>query len=799
MTIQKYCVAAFSQLRISPHGGLKLCCKQREWIGNSNEDSLLTAVNSPMAREIRLKLIRGEWPDECGVCRDQEALGASSWRLERNRDFTDAENAEIAARTNAETGEIAPQLSAVEVAFSNLCNLACKMCQPDISTTFGTLSQRSERLKKMFPIENLMQRAYGRSEFMDELVAIAPSLKFLCVTGGEPFMSSEFHNFIDRLGEHKQHITFLTTSNLTQLRHGKLTIMERLSGFKAVQLSVSVEGPKPVHDYIRYPSQLEVVLDNARKLRNGADFEITSNITVGALNILRMPEAIEIVRKGFDPSHILFSFVDEFYLRVECLPKPLRALAASRLNAYRQARPYAGSSVEPDIESMMTVVAERLNHEGNFDAFIEYLKAQDEATGQRFLDCVPELKNYLPTGEPSPEREDADASKSSPAVEPIIVQPVTFPIPLVSAGTVANAASTHERPPPAKARKKAPNDSASLCVIPWIHTQVQLSGDMKLCCVANNPGRESDIRLSVRERPIAELFQSDYMQKVRAQMLAGEWPAACESCKRKQEIGVSSYRDTYNTKHSDYYEVLRTAPEKLEPKIRSLNLYIKNLCNFKCRMCTGVVSSRWQEDHEEIYPGITAAPGVHGIHDVESFWTEFNEKMIPDLEEIHFAGGEPLIIEEHYKILDMLIRAGRTDVALRYDTNLSKLSLKHWDIIKLWQKFPRIHISMSNDGVGRLGEYIRYGMDYDKWCEHIGRIKKAVPHAHRSLHFVINAYNVLDFQKHYDTLVACQLVPQENIGFTFLEWPAYLSVQALHPTLKEQARRKLLAMAETDP
>ena len=43
------------------------------------------------------------------------------------------------------------------------------------------------------------------------------------------------------------------------------------------------------------------------------------------------------------------------------------------------------------------------------------------------------------------------------------------------------------------------------------------------------------------------------------------------------------------------------------------------------------------------------------------------------VDEIYFAGGEPLVMPEHYQILDKLLELGRTDVNIRYSTNFSKM------------------------------------------------------------------------------------------------------------------------------
>ncbi len=187
-----------------------------------------------------------------------------------------------------------------------------------------------------------------------------------------------------------------------------------------------------------------------------------------------------------------------------------------------------------------------------------------------------------------------------------------------------------------------------------------------------------------------------------------------------------------------------------------------------------------------------------GLGDASRFWDDFERDVVPNLVELHIAGGEPLIIAKHYELLELLIERGKTDVVLYYDTNLSRLTYKRWDVVKLWSRFPNIWLSLSLDGVGRQGEYIRSGLRFERWVSNLRRVMTEVPHAARTMHFVISVFNILDLPYHYDTIVTSGFVPRGALGFTLLEWPPYLSIQALHPVLKDRVDKRLRHMIETD-
>jgi organic radical activating enzyme len=77
--------------------------------------------------------------------------------------------------------------------------------------------------------------------------------------------------------------------------------------------------------------------------------------------------------------------------------------------------------------------------------------------------------------------------------------------------------------------------------------------------------------------------------------------------------------------------------------------------------------------------------------------TDMWEQLVPHLdyvEQIYFAGGEPLLMEEHYHILEELVRS-RFDVRLIYNTNFTHTqSQRTFSVFEYWKQFD----SVSNRG-----------------------------------------------------------------------------------------------------
>jgi len=337
-----------------------------------------------------------------------------------------------------------------------------------------------------------------------------------------------------------------------------------------------------------------------------------------------------------------------------------------------------------------------------------------------------------------------------------------------------------------------------LCILPWIHIFIGTTGWVQLCCVSGSGEDKAPVYGTIREHSVLELFNSEHMKKIRKQMLDGKWPSECNFCQRKESLGLHSFREYYNEKYSEYYDQLKHNPKALEPKIRTIDIRISNICNHKCRSCSGYASTQWFKEHNAIYPDKKRQKQLDGIHDINYFWQDFEEHIIHDLEEIHFAGGEPLIMEEHYRILEKLLLLDKNNVELYYDTNLSVLKFKHWDVIKLWKQFQNIRLSLSLDGVEKQGEYIRSGLVYNRWVCNVRRVMEETPHVQRVMHFVVSIFNILDLKYHYDTIIQNGFVDKKNIGFTFLEWPSYLNVQTMPLVLKKLVEQRLIKMIKND-
>lgn len=337
---------------------------------------------------------------------------------------------------------------------------------------------------------------------------------------------------------------------------------------------------------------------------------------------------------------------------------------------------------------------------------------------------------------------------------------------------------------------------STFCILPWIHMNIQPNGDIYPCCMAPYGEKIGN----TKDNTLEEVWNGEDMRTIRKEMLQGKRPHLCSRCFLIEDGGLGSPRNTHTQEFSHIIDdvVTNTDPETGEYrdfKLKYWDFRWSNICNFKCRMCGTYSSSKWSEDGYALYGEHSKIEGVIE-YNPESKEDIFNyvDRFINDVEEIYFAGGEPLIMDEHYIILEKLIAAGRTDVKLRYNTNLSHITFKKWDLVALWQKFidnpkSRIQIFASLDAIGALAEVIRNGTKWSKIYQNLKTLKTMDV----ELHFAptISLLNIFYIDELIDLCAELEIDPHQIGMSNFLTTPEFYDARLLPDHLKEQAIHKL--------
>ncbi len=320
--------------------------------------------------------------------------------------------------------------------------------------------------------------------------------------------------------------------------------------------------------------------------------------------------------------------------------------------------------------------------------------------------------------------------------------------------------------------------SKTFCIYPWMHQMIDTNGAVKLCCVAEDPtlpNRFGDVKsegqaMHVDQTSLSNAWNSEYMISVRERMVTGKQVMDCGQCYRKEREGQSSFRlrankdwkekvkqveqyykifnDEYNTADQPTKNRMDMSKHYVEDLPEYLDIRFGNLCNLKCRMCTGIYSKKLGEELKEIsnkdpeFKKIAQSSAeIYNFdwYDNEDFWQEL-EKYLPHVRLLYLTGGEPTLVEGNYTFLRGLIDKGYAkNISLVFNTNVTNFQQRFLDTVN---HFDRVTFNLSIDGVGGVQEYIRYP---SKW--------KAVQQNMSKLMDKINATNqdkTLEYLLKYD-------------------------------------------------
>lgn len=334
-------------------------------------------------------------------------------------------------------------------------------------------------------------------------------------------------------------------------------------------------------------------------------------------------------------------------------------------------------------------------------------------------------------------------------------------------------------------------ESKTFCMYPWIHIHAYPTGDAFPCCMSNMNSRIGN----TRDNTLEEIWNNEGMREIRVNMLNDQPSPACHNCYEKEQAGFFSGRMSANKHHGHHIDKVRNTQE--DGSLDSFEMVywdirFSNLCNLSCRSCGHIFSSSWYQDQAKL------AGGDWKDHNKVLNYagrteTDIWEQLKPHLdyvEQIYFAGGEPLLMEEHYNILEELDRRGRYNVRLIYNTNFTHVRLKDRTVFDYWKKFHSVSVGASLDDMGARAEYIRKGTvwaDVEANRRQMLEICPEVDFYISPTLSILNAHNICDFHQY---MVEQGLIAAQDINVNILQDPAHLRIDIATPEYKQILKQK---------
>lgn len=365
-------------------------------------------------------------------------------------------------------------------------------------------------------------------------------------------------------------------------------------------------------------------------------------------------------------------------------------------------------------------------------------------------------------------------------------------------------------------KDKLDNVSPTFCLAKWQQVTIHLQNGHTHSCHHPPPHY---ISLEELKKNKYALHNTEYKIDQRKQMIEGKQPSECSYCWNIENLG-KGYLSDRHFKSGEYW-----ASESFDDVVKNplatdvLPTYVEvafsNVCNFTCMYCSPQVSSKWVEEINQHGPydlgdfkysdlGYLKSKNLIPIPErqdnpyVETFW-ELWPDLYKRLKVFRITGGEPLLSKHTWRVLEFVQNNPNPDLEILINTNLNvndkfidKLILIANDLLNN-KKVKRFEIFTSIESYGKQAEYIRHGLDFNKFINNLIKVTTQIPMIPWVSKVVIMAtYNLLsipNFRKLLEWLIDYrQTYGQDDwkniwIDISYLRYPTWQAINIVDDSL----------------
>ncbi len=374
-----FCSVLWNHLFQSPQGYLKPCCRFQYSKGFSGPTELHTAFASETWEKIRDEMRAGSRPEGCRRCFEEEDSGKRSLRQRYNA------HPSLGLTTVVDTN---PEIRWLEIALSNRCNVACRMCDSRYSTRWlkdeAALGGGARAEHKLFELN------------LETLRSIARELRHVKITGGEPLYDKAHPEFLRIMTEDAEpsRVFLNYSTNLTLFPNDE--VLERWSRFERVELALSLDSIFPEeNNYMRFPTDGAKALENTERYirlsREMPNLRLILRPTINIFNIHSIPETYSwwLERKNERMSENATHLTFPEHLRATLLSADQKRAISEKYARFRASGRRELTDVLDYLEQFYLSSDE---HAARWPEFISKTRALDRVRGQDFETVFPHLR-----------------------------------------------------------------------------------------------------------------------------------------------------------------------------------------------------------------------------------------------------------------------------------------------------------------------------------------------------------------------------------------------------------------------
>lgn len=289
------------------------------------------------------------------------------------------------------------------------------------------------------------------------------------------------------------------------------------------------------------------------------------------------------------------------------------------------------------------------------------------------------------------------------------------------------------------------------CYAPWHALSIRFNGDVVPDCVYT--GRHGNIL----QQTLPEIFSNAGLLNTRKSIIEGILPSNCDQCTKKEQAAGHSRRIFFQTVLDPMLEKYDYSQDVNE--IYFLEFNMSNICNLKCRMCSGVNSTAWVKEDLKL----SKNPKFYRpIDNIEFGYRNLSASIVDKLFEypeyfknlryVNIKGGEPYMEPANKQIMKKLIDLGLAkNITLDLSTNGTIIDLE-FDELALQFKETKWHVSI--EGVGKMYNYIRGGNNFtfEQMVDNVKTFKKFTRVIFAGTVMTYNVNHLNDIRRWFDTI-----------------------------------------------
>lgn len=401
-----FCIMPWVHLHSWPNGNVYPCClADSDYpIGNVKDNTLEEIWNSPDLKKIRTELLKGDKPSVCHRCYMQEDMGTQSFRVSSNNQWSHHIDKAVETTDNDGTNHDF-KLNYWDFRFSNVCNLRCRMCGPELSSSWY------EEQIKYYGVSSTPKALINMNDASKEDVMIyvdrfINDVEEIYFAGGEPFIMEEHYIILEKLiaaGNTKCRIRYNT--NFTSLKFKNWDLIELWKPFVKdnidnVRVFASLDAIEEVAEYARKGTKWPAVESNIKRLHDNG-MNVWTSTTVSIFNIFELPRFVDRMYElniPMDKMQMNNVLTFPYYYCINILPDKLKEYAVSILDNH--VKKIDGMVGWIHIKNYYDVIKKYMFTEPHksidesFVALRRFTETKDNGRNESFIDTFPYYKEW---------------------------------------------------------------------------------------------------------------------------------------------------------------------------------------------------------------------------------------------------------------------------------------------------------------------------------------------------------------------------------------------------------------------